>query len=210
MYKESKHKNHYLPKFYQEQKEIALQLSPGKMNDITVDFSTFTPTSDEFCKSEQSYEAECFEVYVNGLQNQISGPNFLLKWLQSGPLFLKSIISNVKVCTYNGFCEAQYTLCTFSHPKKKKASKILLKRTLKFSDLKIMEQISRWFKMSELQLLQWSNGCLHQLGMPLWTHKNGHEWGQVSSEVCWHGTLLLRSSKRNFCLNAFKIQHFKR
>lgn len=82
MYKESKHKNHYLPKFYQEQKEIALQLSPGKMNDITVDVSTFIPTSDEFCKSEQSYEAECFKVYVNGLQNQIAGPNFLLKWLQ--------------------------------------------------------------------------------------------------------------------------------
>lgn len=76
---------------------------------------------------------------------------------------------------------------------KKKAIEILFRCTLKFSDLKIMEQISSWFKMSALQLLQRSNESLHQFRMPLLTHKNGHEWGQ----------------KHNFCLNPFKIQHFK-
>lgn len=49
------------------------------MNDITVDVSTFIPVSDEFYKSELSYKEECFEVYINGLQNQITGPNFLLQ-----------------------------------------------------------------------------------------------------------------------------------
>jgi len=49
------------------------------MNDITVDVSTFIPMSDEFYKCEQNYEEECFEVYINGLQSQITVPNFLLK-----------------------------------------------------------------------------------------------------------------------------------
>lgn len=97
----------------------------------------------------------------------------------------------------------------FSHPKKKEKS--FFKGTLKFSDLKIMEQISSCFKMSELQLLQWSKGNPHQLRTPLLIHKNRHEWGQVSVELCWHRrTLLLYSSKPNFCLNPFKIHHFKR
>lgn len=93
---------------------------------------------------------------------------------------------------------------------KKKAIEILFRCTLKFSDLKIMEQISSWFKMSALQLLQWSNESLHQFRMPLLTHKNGHEWGQIRVQLCWHGrTLPLYSRKHNFCLNPFKIQHFK-
>lgn len=49
------------------------------MNDITVDVSTFILMSDEFYKSELSYEEECFGEYINSLQNQIPGPNFLLK-----------------------------------------------------------------------------------------------------------------------------------
>lgn len=73
-----------------------------------------------------------------------------------------------------------------------------------------MVQISSWFKMSALQLLQWSSESLHQFRMPLLTHKNGHEWGQISVQLCWHGrTLLLHSSNHNFCLDPFKIQHLK-
>lgn len=49
------------------------------MNDITVDVFTFIPMHDEFYTSELSYEEEWFEVYINSLQNQITGPNFLLK-----------------------------------------------------------------------------------------------------------------------------------
>lgn len=30
--------------------------------------------SDELYKSELSYEEECFVAYINGLQNQITGP----------------------------------------------------------------------------------------------------------------------------------------
>lgn len=37
-------------------------------------------------------------------------------------LFLKNI-SNVKVCTYNGLCEAVYTMTLFYHAEKKKKTK---------------------------------------------------------------------------------------
>lgn len=67
VYKEAKHKAHYLPKFYQEQKEIALQLPPGKMNNITADVSTFIPMSGECYISELSHEEKCFEVNINSL-----------------------------------------------------------------------------------------------------------------------------------------------
>lgn len=71
--------------------------------------------------------------------------------------------------------------CFLILKKKKKGKQNPLKCPLKFSDLRIMEQISSWFKMSELPLLQQSNESLHQSRMSLLTHKNGREQGQVSS-----------------------------
>lgn len=46
------------------------------------DVSTFILRSDEFYKSELSCEEECFEVYVNGLQTQSTGPSCWLKLVQ--------------------------------------------------------------------------------------------------------------------------------